>query len=382
MAYLRNRTINLLNLHYGLHVAAREGGGVFFAVFLLAAGVALPVVFTALALILAGRFCVRPLVLVLGKRFGVKPLIVFGSLASAVQYPLLAGVHGLGLPLLELCVASAVADSFYWTSYHAYFASLGDDEHRGHQIGAREALAAVVGVLAPLAGGWALVAAGPMAAFGSAGLAQALSTLPLLWTPNVPVAPKVEGAVKAAAAGVVLFAADGWLNAGFMYGWQIALFATLSQSFRAFGGAMAAAAFAGAVAGLVLGRHVDAGHGRRAAWLAFAAMAAVVLIRALAHSAAVAVIANALGGFVLCVWLPTLMTAVYNLAKGSPCALRFHFLTEGAWDLGCGGGCLVAAALTALGAPISVIILMSLAGPVVTLTVLRRHYGRAEPQPA
>ena len=30
MAYLRNTTINLLNLHYGLHALATNAGGVFF----------------------------------------------------------------------------------------------------------------------------------------------------------------------------------------------------------------------------------------------------------------------------------------------------------------------------------------------------------------
>ena len=55
----------------------------------------------------------------------------------------------------------AVGDVFYWPSYHAYFAALGDAEQRGQQVGAREALAAVVGIGAPLIGAWALVTVGP-----------------------------------------------------------------------------------------------------------------------------------------------------------------------------------------------------------------------------
>ena len=79
MAYLRNRTVNLLNLHYGIHALAMNGGGVFYAVFLLKAGVAAPVVLAALALVLAGRFCLRPLVLVLGKRSGLKRSLIWAS---------------------------------------------------------------------------------------------------------------------------------------------------------------------------------------------------------------------------------------------------------------------------------------------------------------
>ena len=75
--------------------------------------------------------------------------------------------------------SSAVGDVFYWPSYHAYFAALGDDEHRGHQIGAREALSAVVGIVAPLLGAWAIVAAGPLLAFTAVGLVQALAVVPL-----------------------------------------------------------------------------------------------------------------------------------------------------------------------------------------------------------
>ena len=39
MAFFRNSTVNLLNLHYGVHALALSGGGAFFAVFLLRAGV-------------------------------------------------------------------------------------------------------------------------------------------------------------------------------------------------------------------------------------------------------------------------------------------------------------------------------------------------------
>ena len=167
MAFFRNTTVNLLNLHYGVHALALSGGGAFFAVFLLRAGVPAHGVLASLAAILVGRFFIRPWVLVLGKRYGLKPLVIAGTILTALQYPLLAEVQGVGWPLLVLCLVSSLGDTFYWTSYHAYFASLGDAEHRGHQIGAREALAAVVGIAAPLLTGWALVTLGPRIAFGA-----------------------------------------------------------------------------------------------------------------------------------------------------------------------------------------------------------------------
>ena len=52
MAFFRNSTVNLLNLHYGVHALALSGGGAFFAAFLLKAGVPAQAVLTAMAAIL------------------------------------------------------------------------------------------------------------------------------------------------------------------------------------------------------------------------------------------------------------------------------------------------------------------------------------------
>ena len=380
MAYLRNRAVNLLNVHYGLHALAMYGAGVFFAVFLLKEGISAPVVFAAIALILAGRFVVRPLVLVLAPRVGVRALVAFGTVFLGVTYPILAEVKGVDWWLLAFCVTGAIGDAFYWTSYHAYFATVGDSEHRGHQIGAREALASVVGVVAPLIGGWTLTVFGPRAAFGAAAFVHVLAALPFFGTPDVRVAPHVKDSFRTALPSVLLFAADGWIAAGYLFVWQIALFITLKESYSVFGGVVALAALAGAIGGLLLGKHIDAGHGRRAVWLGVGSIALVTILRAFSTDIpAMAVIANALGGFVGDLYIPTLMTAVYNQAKESPCTLRFHFATEGGWDTGGALGCLTAALLSWVGAPFAAGILMSLFGAALSAVLLWRYYpsGRA-----
>ena len=91
--------------------------------------------------------------------------------------------------------------------------------------------------------------------------------------------------------------------------------------------------------------------------------------------ALLAVIANALGALVVCLYIPTLMTAVYNQAKSSPCALRFHVAAEGAWDVGAASGCLVAATLAAFGVALSVPIMLSLLGAAALFLELRRYYA-------
>ncbi len=75
MAFFRNRTVNLLNLHYGIHTIALSGGGAFFAVYLLKSGVSIPGVFLSLALILLGRFVIRPIVIGLAVRWGLRSMV-------------------------------------------------------------------------------------------------------------------------------------------------------------------------------------------------------------------------------------------------------------------------------------------------------------------
>lgn len=376
MAYFRNTTINLLNLHYAIRSLAITGGGAFFAIFLLKTGVPAPAVLAAVSAILAGRFIVRPTVLLLARRVGLKPLVIAGSLIAGVQYLLLAEVHRVDLTLIVLCAVSSIGETYYWTSYHAYFATLGDAEHRGQQVGAREAIAAAVGIVGPIATGWALTALGPRAAFGSNAVVLVLSALPILWTPNVKIAAHVTGGFRAARAGVLIYAADGWFGAGSLYVWAIALFLSLGESFSAYGGALALTAVIGAVSGLALGRWIDVGHGLRATAIGLAVVTITVALRAASGGdATLAVVANAVGALIVCLYGPVLGTAIYNQAKGSPCALRFHIATEGGWDLGSAAGTLGAAALLWLGAPLGACLLMPLLAVPASFVLLRRHYA-------
>jgi len=263
----------------------------------------------------------------------------------------------------------------------AFFASLGDAEHRGHQVGAREAVAALVGIIGPLATGWALAALGPRIAFGATAVVLVLAALPIVWTPNVEVRFNVTGALKAAASSVLLFAADGWIAVGYAFVWQIALFLSLGESYVAFGGAMALSPVVGALSGMFLGQVIDAGHGVRAAWIALAALAITTVLRAVSYgNAPFAVVANACGAIVTCVYLPVFGTAVYNQAKRSPCTLRFHIAAEAGWDIGGAVASLIAAGLLATGAPLAACILLSPLGALASFVLLRRYYCGSEPR--
>lgn len=336
----------------------------------------MPLVLASISLILAVRFCLRPLALMAGKRWGLRAVVMLGSLFQAVPYLILPHVAGANLYLLALCIAWAVGDMLYWTSYHAYFAALGDAEHRGQQVSAREALATGVSILGPVLGGWALMTLGATAAFGIAAAISAISALPLLAGPKVKVAEQAQGAAQAARTGFLLLMADGWLCAGWVWLWQIILFTNLSRSFTAFGGAVALGAVVSAVAGLALGRFVDQGHGRRAAVLAFLVMSGALIFRASVTSPALSMVANAMGALVICLYTPPMMGAIYNMSKASPCPLRFHMVTEGGYDLGGSMGCLVSAGLIALGMPLSATMQLALLGALSVMVLLRRYYAQ------
>ena len=383
MAYFQNSAVNLLNLHYGIHSLALSGTGAFYTVFLFKAGVPIPAVLASLAAILLGRFLLRPAILPLATRLGLKPLLIAGTIGSGLQYLVLAEVHGIGGYLFALIAATAVADTLYWTSYHAYFASLGDAVHRGQQIGAREAIVAIVGIAAPLVAGWALVVFGPRVAFGATGLVIVLAAAPLLWTPNIVVPRTAPRAFRAALPGVLLFVADGWMAAGLVFVWRLALFISLGEQFQAFGGAMAIAALVGAAGGLMLGRFIDAGHGGRAVFIALGVVVSATLLRAVSYGdPTLAIVANAFGALMASLYVPTVMTSVYNQAKLSPCVTRFHIATEGGCDIGGGAALLLCAGLLHVGTPIGVTVATALVGAVGSFALLRRYYrGGARPNP-
>lgn len=376
MAFLSNDAVNRVIAHAGVKALAESAGGVFFFVYLLKAGLSVEAALLAQAAIFTLRFVLRPAMLPLAVRFGVKPLLFTGTLLMALQYPLLALVHGVGPALVVVCAAAGVGELVYYLAGNAYWAIVGDAEHRGQQTAARESLVAVVGIVGPLAGGAALTRFGPGPVFAAVGLVQALAALPLIGLPNVAVAARAPGAFRAARAGFILIATDGWFDVCYIHVWQIALFLALAQSFESYGGAMALAGLAAAVAGLFLGRHIDAGGGRRAVTVTYGLAAAAVVLRAVSlGSPWLAVAANALGAMLWPLLGPTLGACSHNLAKASPCAFRFHMGTEGGWDVGALAASLTAAALVRLGAPLTVPLLTALLGAAGSVVFLRRYYA-------
>ena len=177
--------------------------------------------------------------------------------------------------------------------------------------------------------------------------------------------------------GVVLYVTHGWFDACSVFVWSMALFVSLGEDYATYGGALALAGLAAVVGALLLGRHVDRGGGVRAASLAFGFAAVVTLLKSVSLTSPwLAVAANAAGGLVMPLLMPSMAGAVYNLAKSSSCPLRFHVAAEGAWDVGCAGGCLVSAGFAAAGLPLGLAIVLGLPPLAIGLVALRGYFSQ------
>jgi DHA1 family inner membrane transport protein len=360
-----NPDLNRLAVHSALQHLAWALISAFSAVFLLRQGLSPAEIFLCFGATIVLRFAMRPAVLVSVRAIGLRSTLIVGTALYAIQSPLLAPIHGFDTALLIFCVASALAQAFYWTTYHAMFAAVGEADNRGSQVGWRQLLIAIAGTAGPALGGVALTVAGPWAAFGAAALVECLAIVPLpgLIEPKIaPTAP--SGAFAFYKRGVVLFASDGWIFNCSAWAWNLIMFQALNDSYDAFGGSLAALALAGALSGLVLGRFIDKGHARRAIWLNAVTLAGSLIAKSVCGLGAIPVLTvafatTALGGL----YTPSFMTAIYNDAKASPCPFRFHFAAEVGWDIGGALACLVAAALCADGVSLQMLIVLAL--PVV-----------------
>jgi MFS family permease len=373
MRFFDNSTINLTYIHSALQTFAENAGGVFVFVFLLKAGLSVPIVFCTLATIFLLRISLRRTVLPVVRRVGLRGGLIIGTVMIALSYILVAGIQGLGPRFVILILCDALGTSFYWTCYHSYVAKLGDVEHRGAQVSVREAINAIMGIGAPLIGGFLLIYGNSFYAFGLAATVEALAIVPLLFAPNYQIAAQAEISIPEKWAAQKLFFTDGVITSTFFFVWIIALFKTLGESFGSYGSALALAGVIGAVMSLGVGRMIDLGHHKRSVQIAYGAIALSIIIKALGFTAPwSAVAANASGAIAAALYVPVLFSRIYNMAKRSACPLRFQVAAEGAWDLGTGLGCLVAALLSYFALSYFWPLILGLAGVFAGYQIIQR----------
>jgi MFS transporter, DHA1 family, inner membrane transport protein len=373
MSFFTNRNINRLAVHTTLHEFANSVSGLFSAVYLLRVGLSPAAIFLVFAAIYGLRFALRPLAFIIVPVLGLRWTLVAGTMLIAGQYQILGLVEDVGWSLVLFGAAAASGQVLYWTCYHTFFSMLGDAEHRGSQVGARQVFMAMAGIAGPAVGGVMLAAFGPLAAFSMAAAAEAAAALPLLQLAEPPLARIApERAYASAKTSVLLFATDGWISST-PWAWHIVMFQAVNERYESFGGVLAVATLAGAVGGMLLGRMIDLGHIRRIIWLNAALLVIGLLARGLCGVQAdiviaVAIVSSLIGGL----YVPVLMTTIYNQAKRAPCAFRFVFAIEGGWDAGASSLCLIAAGLFAWGGSPQAILLLAVPIALLQMPLLNR----------
>jgi MFS family permease len=368
------RQFRLLTTHYGLYQFSTAMAGAFAGAYLLRMGFSLAQTLAAFAGLLAVRFMARSLSVPLVRLVGIKGATILGALIVAAQFfPLARASEPLWL--LIWLATFALGESLYWPSYHAMAAMTGSGASRGRELGWRHAVAAFVYVVGPLIGGVLLERFGAQVNFALAAVTTLLSAAPLFFMHKIDAGeistPRLSFR-EIDRRGVLAFAADGFMCAGLAFAWPMALFIILGSGYESFGIANAAAGLAGALASLIVGHVIDRGNRERALIVVSLCLAASFAFRAGASwSPLAAFLAHASGAAVMAVYTTVLMTMIYDRAKNSGAAFRFHFAAEGGWDAGAALGCLAGAGVALLTEHVSLVTLPAAAGIVLMYLCVR-----------
>ncbi|MBB4613201.1 MFS transporter [Novosphingobium taihuense] len=376
-------TIQRIYAHAGLQSFVEASGGLFVVGFLIKQGLSPSLALTSFALVLLSRFALRAAVLPVAYAYGLRTVLLLGVGIRAVSFLMLPLVSGLGPMLVAYIVISGLGSVLYWTGYHAYVSSAGDNDAMGKQVSIQQATTATVGIVAPVAGGFLLSWAGTVAGFAVIAAIQLLAGLPLIGAANPEIPREGRADPNIVRNGRRIYFAEGLQSGCSVVVWNLALFVTLGQSFESFGGAMALAGFGAAAGSLLIGRLIDRGRGTHSLALAYGFGAAVLMIKAMAWSSPLpALLATALGAMATPMLATAMLSPLYAMAQRSKCTLRFNMATEGGWDLGCSTAAIVAALILTGGFGYSLPILLGLLGVATIALGLTRWYCGESSVPA
>ena len=159
-----SKSLNRLNIHFGLIRFAENTTNTFGMVVLYQMGYPLYQVFLIWGFCLLSSTAMRSIVPYFLSRFGVKRIVIAGSLIYTGLLPMFALLDHHIIPLWIYIIYYGLSNGFYWYPFHILYGVVGDTENRGKQSALREAYAHIAQGLCPLIAGFAL------SMFGSTGL--------------------------------------------------------------------------------------------------------------------------------------------------------------------------------------------------------------------
>lgn len=375
MTFFNNKTLNLLNAHYGLRAIGWEMASLFTLAYLYKQGLSLTQTFLVYAFFLFMRTVTRPFARYLCTKKGIHFTLCAGTCVFACRYLALILVDGLSWKLIVPMVISGAADSLYWVAYHTYFSVIGDEETRGASVGVREAMTTIISIIAPVCGG-ALLAVDKTLAFVFPAVLTFLSLIPLSKTPQVPTPKALTRQEKRAVekTGFWIFIGDGLFWQAERV-WPIIVFMMLGDNYNNFGLLLGLAAVFRAIGNMFFGRMIDKGKGLCVCCVGYGIHMITAATRGIfARTIPVVIACDFMSAIGMCFSLTGIMTAVYNTIKHSKHPMDCTFYTELGWDVGAISAMLCAASLAACGINIRWIMAASVAGSVLSLSLLYGYY--------
>lgn len=378
----QGRQFRLLTIHCVVSSLANSMAGGFVGAYLLRLGFSLTATIVVYALLLAVRLLIRAALLPLVARLGMRRAIVAGRMLMALQFLALMNAENPACLGQWVLIVSA-GECIYWPICHAANAMGGGQGRRGWQIALRQIASAGISIVGPLLGGMLMTRLGPQAEFSLATVLGVVSAAPLVYMGRIELGavPSIRQSLRAAdPIGLLSFAADGFMSGGLGIAWPLILFSTLGSSYDSLGSAGSLAAIAGALTGLICGIAIDRGYRARLADLVTVGLLVSIVMRTLAAYAPwMAIAANAAGAAIGGAYYPVLMSMVYDRAKRSGSAYRFHLAAEAGWDCGAILGCLASAAVAWSGVSPTLAVLPSALGVLVIHRCVRSDGHRPEP---
>ena len=381
MGYLKNKQINLLNLHTGLYRFANSIFYIFGTVYFLKQGIPLHIALLIWSFTFIIRMTIRPFALILQETIGLKKSVILGTLFFPGVFIFLSQINGINIWFFLFPIYFAIADSLYWLPYHAYYAAMGDLEHRGKHIGTREALITVLTSIAPVLNGFLIKNIGFWLVYIIAPIVMISAILPLLFANDCSPGEKMtykKAFKKIDRKGFWLLLGDSIAYNANQFLWPIVLF-LLFGNFVILGGLMSLEMFLVAILFLLLGHFIDNGKGIKIVWSAFILFIIVVLGRSFyVNDIKSILIFEVIAALMLCTYSSSLNTAFYNLAKKSHNTLWFHYFAEFGWDIGAFISLTLASLWVYLGFELRYIMPLSLVGILIVRGVLRNYFISAK----
>ncbi len=381
MSFLKNKAINLLNIHIALIRLAGLFSGVFVPIFLLQKGLSIPIICLFSALSSFIRIPARIFQVPLTKKIGAKPSVIIGIIGTGVSYLFLTLAQGIDIYLWLYVIIGGIFSALYWQLFHYLFTYYGNNHERGQNISVQIIFAELIQIAGPLLGAIIINYQGfsSYAIFIFSILFLAIVfILPLSKYPSINNICSFRRALKEEDKyGMKISIWSGAIEASYAYIWIIVIYLTLGE-LVSFGGALTMGILVGVILQAIIGKHIDNGKGKMVNSAGLGLSLFTLLGRAfLGYTLFSISILEGISRFSGNVNNSVFSVSYYNKAKDSKESFWHILLAETGWDVGSIMGLLGVALLVFIGVSPRFAILIGIIPMILLWRVLHNYYKKS-----